>query len=139
MRGLGCLAAVAGLLVVQPARAESGPVAVRRIMSATRTATGQPIRLPQRKPRISVSEFTIAPGAKLPVHKHPFQRIAYVLAGRISVTIQDTGQTLVYQPGDMIVEVIDRWHFGTNVGRTPVRLLVIDEVEGNRPDTILKP
>ena len=85
-----------------------------------------------------MSEFTIAPGATLPVHKHPFPRFAYVLEGTLSVTDQDTGQTFTYKAGDMIVEVIDQWHFGTNIGQSPVRLLVIDEVEGDQPNTILK-
>lgn len=137
MSRLGRIAALAGLLVVAPARAEEG-VAVRPIGSATRTAAGQPIRLPQGDARVSMSEFTLAPGARLPVHKHPFPRFAYVLTGTLAVTDQETGRTIVYKPGDMVVEVVDRWHSGANAGPTPVRLLVIDEVAGDVSNTILR-
>lgn len=138
MRALKCSAVVTGLMVLGPAHAEDQAVVVRQIMSATRTASGQPISLPPKDARISVSEFTIAPGTRLPVHKHPFPRFAYVLQGNLSVTDQDTGQTFAYKPGDMIIEVVNQWHSGTNTGTAPVRLLVIDEVEGDRPNTILK-
>ena len=139
MKGLRVLAAVASLLLLKPLHADEGhAVVVRPIMSATQTASGQPISLPKVNARVSMSEFTIAPGATLPVHKHPFPRFAYVLEGTISVTDEDTRQTFVYKPGDMIVEVVNQWHFGTNVGQSPVRLLVIDEVEGDLSNTILK-
>ena len=140
MKSLGLLAAVASLMWAGPIRAEDGrAVVVRPIMSATQTASGQPIHLPGGDARVSMSEFTIAPGARLPVHKHPFPRFAYVLEGTLAVTVQDTGQTFIYKPGDMIVEVVDQWHFGENVGATPVRLLVIDEVAGNVSNTVVKP
>lgn len=133
------MAAAMALMICRPVHADDPPsVVVKQIMSATRTASGQPIVLPKKDARVSVSEFTIAPGAKLPVHKHPFPRLAYVLEGTLSVTDEETGQTFVYRPGDVIVEVVNQWHFGANVGPTPVRLLVIDEVEGSASNTILK-
>lgn len=140
MNRLGFLPAALGLLLNQPAHADQArPVVVRPIMSTTLTASGQPIRFPKGDARVSASEFTIAPGATLPVHKHPYPRLAYVLEGTLSVTDQDTKQTFVYHAGDLIVEVLDQWHFGSNLGRSPVRLLVIDEVEGNATNTIVKP
>ena len=130
---------LASVLPVQAAQADNGKaVVVTQIISATRTASGQPIILPKGKARVSVSEYIIPPGTKLPVHKHPYPRFAYVLEGTISVTVEDTGQTFVYKQGEMIVEVVNQWHFGKNVGPSPVRLLVIDEVAGNRSNTILR-
>lgn len=139
MRKLVSFTIVASLVLIQAAHADdANAVVVRQIMSATRTASGQPIILPRAEARVSVSEYTIPQGTTLPVHKHPFPRFAYVLEGTLSVTDEDTGQTFVYKQGEMIVEVVNQWHFGTNVGPSPVRLLVIDEVEGNRSNTILK-
>ena len=130
---------VVSLSFLQPAQADDArAVVVKQIMSTTRTASGQPILLPKVNARVSVSEFTIAPGAKLPVHKHPYPRFAYVLEGNLSVTDEDTGQTFVYKTGDMIVEVVNQWHYGTNIGQSPVRLLVVDEIEGNQSNTILR-
>ena len=40
--------------------------------------------------QVVVSSYEIAPGAVLPVHKHPFPRYAYVQAGHLRVTNNDT-------------------------------------------------
>ncbi len=137
---------VMSLLLVSPLHAEdqsarpsvASQVVVKPISSSGVTSSGQPIVLPRGHLQVTTSTYDIAPGAVLPVHKHPFPRFAYVLEGNLSVTDQDTGQTFLYKPGDMIVEVVNQWHYGENIGSSPVRLLVIDEVEGNAPNTILK-
>jgi quercetin dioxygenase-like cupin family protein len=109
-----------------------------RIFSATTTANGAPIVLPQGDVEVSVWTYDIPPGARLPVHKHPFQRYAYVLQGTLQVTDVERGHTSDYKPGDFIVEMVDAWHFGVNNGKEPVRLLVIDQVEKGQANTILK-
>jgi quercetin dioxygenase-like cupin family protein len=114
------------------------PVVVTPLASTNVTAAGQPIVLPQKDARVIASQFEIAPGATLPVHKHPHARYAYVLAGNLRVINAETGESTDYKPGDFIVEMIGLWHQGTNIGTDMVRLLVIDQVEGNEPNTILK-
>ena len=114
------------------------PITVTPIRSTTMTSTGQPITLPQGNVEVGASIFEIAPGAKLPVHKHPFARYAYVLAGTLQVTNVDTGHSDTFKPGDFIVEMIDQWHTGANVGSDPVKLLVIDQIEKGQPVTILR-
>ncbi|MFI0848395.1 cupin domain-containing protein [Mesorhizobium sp. IMUNJ 23232] len=114
------------------------PVVVTPLASTNVTAAGQPIVLPEKDARVIVSQFEIAPGASLPVHKHPHPRYAYVQAGNLRVTNVETGQSTDYKPGDFIVEMIGLWHQGANVGTDTVRLLVIDQVEGDEPNTILK-
>lgn len=114
------------------------PVVVTPLASTNTTAAGQPIVLPEKDARVIVSEYEIAPGATLPVHKHPHARYAYVQAGNLRVTNVETGQSTDYKPGDFIVEMIGLWHQGANVGTDTVRLLVIDQVEGDEPNTILK-
>ncbi len=141
---------VAALAFASPCHADShgaspdvaagakAPVTVRLVLSATTTASGQPIVLPQKDAQVIVSTYEIAPGAVLPVHKHPFPRYALVQAGSLRVTNADTGKSDDYKPGDFIVEVVDQWHYGTNTGADTVKLLVIDMVEKGRPNTILK-
>jgi quercetin dioxygenase-like cupin family protein len=51
-----------------------------------------------------------APGATLPVHKHPYPRYGYVLTGRLCVTNMETGQSDIYEPGDFILESVGQWH-----------------------------
>ncbi|HSI39994.1 MAG TPA: cupin domain-containing protein [Xanthobacteraceae bacterium] len=120
------------------ARAEAPPappVTVTPLASATSTASGQPIGFPAGPGRVVVAEYVIAPGARLPVHRHPYPRIGYVLQGTLEVVEERTGRVFSYKPGDVIVEVIGAAHFGRNTGSDPVRLVVFDttpaDVEGN--------
>ncbi len=132
-----CLVAIC-LAVSLPLMAASAsePVTVTQLLSTLTTASGQPIVLPHRNVRLVVSRFVIPPGATLPVHKHPSQRYAYVLSGRLSVTEDATRQVSSYQQGDFIVEMRDQWHFGAAVGDQPVILLVIDQMEDGQSNTV---
>lgn len=114
------------------------PVVITPLASTDVTAAGQPIVLPGADTRVVASMFEIAPGAALPVHKHPYPRYGYVLAGELRVTDVETGKSFDYKAGDFIVEMIERWHQGSNTGTETVRLLVIDQVEGDAPNTLLK-
>ena len=104
----------------------------------TQTASGKPIILPQKDVRVIVSTFDIAPGATLPIHKHPFARYGVVQAGTLKVTNVETNESKVYKTGDFIVEMIDQWHRAENIGDSAVKLLVIDQVEGAASNTVLK-
>ncbi|TGP55954.1 cupin domain-containing protein, partial [bacterium M00.F.Ca.ET.229.01.1.1] len=86
------------------------PVVVTPLASKTTTASGQPITLPPKNVEVQVSAYEIAPGATLPVHKHPFPRYAYVEAGTLKVTNVETGNSNTYKTGDFIVETIGQWH-----------------------------
>jgi len=147
MMRLAPVAIAAIALCAMPLHAESPraktadaakPVVVRPVASATVTSSGQPIVLPQKDAQVVVSSYEIAPGAVLPVHKHPFPRYAYVQAGHIRVTNKDTGKSEDFKPGDFIVEAVGQWHFGTNTGKDTVKLLVIDMVEKGKANTVLR-
>lgn len=130
---------IAQLMIVRAAHAADAPkVVVKPVVTTSTTASGQPITVPAN-PQVIVSTYEIPPGVTLPVHKHPFQRYAYVLAGNLSVVNKDTDQTYRYKTGDFIVEVLDQWHLGRNEGKTPVKLLVIDQVEPGTSNTVLAP
>jgi quercetin dioxygenase-like cupin family protein len=113
-------------------------VVVKQVASTAVTASGQPIRLPQKDVHVVVSTFDIPAGANLPEHKHPFARYAYVLAGVLRVTNVETGKSETYKQGDFIVEAIDQWHKATNIGADAVKLLVIDQMEGTGSNTVLR-
>jgi quercetin dioxygenase-like cupin family protein len=113
-------------------------VVVKQVTSTAVTASGQPITLPQKDVHVVVSTFDIPSGANLPEHKHPFARYAYVLAGTLRVTNVQTGQSETYKVGDFIVEAIDQWHKAANIGADAVKLVVIDQVEGEHGNTVLR-
>jgi len=118
--------------------AQTKPVTTAQIASQTVTAAGQPILLPAGPVRVTVTRFDIPPGATLPIHKHPYPRYAYVEQGHLTVTEADSGASHAYQTGDVIIEMIDRWHFGRNTGNEPVRLLVFDQVPEGATNTVLR-
>ncbi len=130
---------IAGLLslaCLAPAGAADTPVKSKIVISTTKTAIGQPIVLPAKDAQVIVTVLEIAPGTKLPRHKHPSQRYGYVLQGEITVEYEG-GQRQTFHTGDFIVEAIDVWHFGTSTGNVPAKLLVIDQVEAGKSNTIL--
>ncbi len=132
------LAAVLSTTTADALDSTNIPVVVTPLASKTTTASGQPITLPQKNVEVQVSRYQIAPGATLPVHKHPFPRYAYVEQGMLKVTNVETGASNTYKSGDFIIEMIGQWHQATNIGADPVKLLVIDQVEQGAKNTILK-
>ena len=102
------------------------------------TNTGQPILAPEGPLTLTVSRVTIPAKASLPVHKHPFQRYAYVESGSVTVRNLDTGTSVEFKPGSTIVEARDQWHTGTAMGDQPVVLLVIDQTPPGQANTVRK-
>ncbi|REF86062.1 quercetin dioxygenase-like cupin family protein [Methylovirgula ligni] len=106
-------------------------VVVTPLLTTVTTASGQPIILPRGRARLIVSTYVIAPGARLPVHRHLYPRYAYVLDGQLRVTEIKTHRKFDYKKGDFVAEMIGAEHFGENTGDIPLRLLVIDLVPKN--------
>ncbi len=124
------------------ARAADVPVVISPVIDTRVTATGQQIVLPQRDAELIVTRYVIQPGASLPVHKHPYQRYGYMLAGELKVTMAapgpDAGRVFDYKTGDFIVEVHDEWHSSIALGNSPTVLLVIDQVVAGHAPAVLK-
>ena len=111
---------------------------VTQLLSATATASGQQVTVPDH-PKIVVSTYEIPPHARLPVHKHPYARYAYVLSGDLAVVDTVAQKTYRYKAGDFIIEMRDAWHYGENTGDAPLRLLVIDQIPQNiSSNTVVK-
>lgn len=103
------------------------------------TNVGQELVVPDH-PTAVVSQTTIPVGARTPAHKHPYLRFVYVLDGTLTVVDEATGRTFEVGKGGFLPEMIGRWHHGENRGRTPVRLIAIDQVpEGVTTNTIMRP
>ena len=141
--GLSVVVGVA--LLIAPLRAEDKavtdveqPVKITPVLTSSVTASGQPIVMPQKDVQITVSTYDIAPGAKLPEHKHPFPRYGFMEAGTLRVTNTETGKSETYKQGGFILEAVDQWHKAENIGSDPVKLLVIDVMPKGAASTILK-
>ena len=124
-------------LLAAPLAAQEGSVSTP-VLDTTQTAAGQPIDPPDDDAQVIVTRLAIPPGVELPVHKHPFPRMAYVLAGQLVVTDVESGSETTYAQGDFIVEMTGTWHFGRNDGTGPLELLVIDTVPEGTSNTVLR-
>lgn len=133
------LAALALLAATPAAALAAEPAAVTQIVSTQTTITGQAVALPQGPVQVTAVTLVIPAGGKLPLHQHPFQRFAYVLSGKLSVTYVDQKLTKVFGPGDFLVEAVGQTHFGEALGSEPVRLLVIDQTPPGKTNTVLAP
>lgn len=118
--------------------ATPSPVRVEPISRTGVTTSGDPIRIPEGTDRMVTSKYTIAPGASLPVHKHPSPRYGYVLSGSIVVTNVETHRETTFHAGDMIVEDVGRWHEARNDGKEPVVLLVMDFLGSDGGNVVLR-
>ncbi|MDR6624438.1 cupin domain-containing protein [Caulobacter segnis] len=121
--------ALAAAFVTAASTAWSHPiegVGVAELLRSATTTSGAPITLPEGPLEAVVSRYSIAPYAALPVHKHPYVRLGYVMSGKLEVTNVETKHSRVFKAGEAIVEDIDQWHAAKNHHPQPVELLVID-------------
>jgi quercetin dioxygenase-like cupin family protein len=108
------------------------------VLRQSRTVTGQTLELPAGPSEMVVSVRDLPPGGLVPMHRHRWQRYAYVKTGRIRMTVGDTGLVREFGPGEIIVEPRGQWHEGRVVGDTPVRLIVLDQVPPGQSNMELK-
>ena len=89
------------------------------------------------QPEITIKRITIPPGVRLPMHKHPVINAGVLLRGTLAVE-SDEGKKLILNAGDSIVELVDRWHRGTNEGEEPAEILVFYAGTVGTPLTVKK-
>jgi quercetin dioxygenase-like cupin family protein len=170
-QGLAIVIGLVSLAVV--AVVGLGPAGARQDGTATVAAaspTAAPVvrellgrGLPPAAPdqTLDLVRYTVAPGARLPIHVHPGMQVAWiesgeltyhVLAGEVPVTRQvnqpiaapqeivAAGETTVLRPDDAIVETPGVVHFGENLGDEPVVIWAAMLIEdGQLPAIIVNP
>ena len=121
------LLCLTGLLLFAPLSLADGynqGVTSEVLKKAATTANGKKIAFPVTdKAEVTAAMVSITPGAETGWHRHPMPVYAYVLSGRLSVSLEDGG-LLSYAPGDVIIEVVEALHNGKNMGSDPVKLVV---------------
>ena len=132
---------IAAVCAASPALAADAPAAASGsgpILSTQTSIWGQPIMPPAGPIQVTASILEIPAGGTLPVHKHPYPRFGYLLAGRLEVTDTETGKTVTYETGQFAIDPVGQWHTGHALDDKPVRLLLIDQTPPGRSNTILK-
>ena len=118
--------------------ADAPKVSVTPVVRTNTTITGQRIVVPG-KPDVIVATAIFPPGARLPVHKHPYPHYVYVTTGTLTVVNVENAQTYQVQAGSFVAEPMNTWHYGINNGTVPLTMVVIDQVPaGVKSNMVLK-
>lgn len=89
-------------------------------------------------PEVTVARIRIPPGTTLEMHKHPVISAGLLLNGELTL-VTESGDTMRLDPGDSAVEVVNRWHYGTNEGSETAELVVFYAGVEDVPNTIKAP
>lgn len=105
--------------------AEAGPsVKVQKLIQSEKMWDGAALpSYPAGQPEITVIKVTIPPRSVLGWHKHPSINAGYLLSGMLTVVSED-GKQLTLKPGDALVELVDRYHYGRNDSNDPAEIIV---------------
>ncbi len=117
----------------------TGPVGLTLtpVLQASKTFTGQPIRFPQSDNQFVAVVAEVAPGGQVGRHLHPNPLFVYMLQGTLTIEMEGHG-THAFSAGEGLVEVVNTWHNGRNLGDTPVRFLIVFAAQEGTP-TIIRP
>ena len=74
---------------------------------------------------------------ELPMHKHDLVNIAYVKKGTLTV-ITDDNKEITLNEGEVLPELIGKYHYGKNTGNVPVELIVFYIGEKGTPLSVNK-
>jgi len=81
---------------------------------------------------VTAMSVEIAPGRETGWHLHTVPVYAYVMSGKLSVEM-DGGRRYEFSEGQVILEVMNTPHNGTNIGTVPVKLVVFYNGEQGKP------
>ena len=76
------------------------------------------------QPEISIVRYRFEPGASIPMHMHPVINAGVLLSGQLSITTK-SGEVIVVNAGEPLVELFREWHSGSNSGKEPADLIVV--------------
>lgn len=76
-----------------------------------------------KNPEATVLKIIIGVNEELPMHKHDLVNIAYVKKGTLTV-ITDDNKEITLHEGEVLPELIGKYHYGKNTGKEPIELIV---------------
>ena len=80
-------------------------------------------KLKIKTPEATVLKIIIDVNEELPMHKHDLVNIAYVKKGILTV-ITDDNKSITLHEGEVLPELVGKYHYGKNAGNEPVELIV---------------
>lgn len=94
-------------------------------------------KLKIKKPEVTVLKIIINVNEELPMHKHDLVNIAYVKKGTLTV-ITDENKEITLHEGEVLPELVGKYHYGKNTGDEPVELVVFYIGEKGTPLSVNK-
>ena len=94
-------------------------------------------KLKIKNPEVTVLKINIGVGEKLSMHKHDIVNIAYVKKGTLTVVTEDNKEITLHE-GEVLPELIGKYHYGKNSGDVPVELVVFYIGEKGSPLSVNK-
>ena len=94
-------------------------------------------KLKIKKPEVTVLKIIINVNEELPMHKHDLVNIAYVKKGTLTV-VTENNQEITLHEGEVLPELIGKYHYGKNTGNEPVELVVFYIGEKGTPLSVNK-
>ena len=91
---------------------------------------------PKGKPKVTVLKITIPPKTKLHKHYHPVINSGILLKGELKV-VDVNNNVLILKEGDVIVELVNKIHYGINEKNKPVEIVVFYAGAVDIPITVL--
>ncbi|MBQ8458485.1 cupin domain-containing protein [bacterium] len=76
-----------------------------------------------KNPEATVLRIIINVNEELPMHKHDLVNIAYVKKGTLTV-VTDDNKEITLREGEVLPELVGKYHYGKNTGNEPVELIV---------------
>jgi len=119
-----CLVCFSAVALAAPAYQTNVSTPIAR---SDTTIIGQKNKVP-KNPTVIFYSSVFAPGARTPVHKHPYPHYVYVEEGTLTIMQTDTGKSFEVEAGTFFLEMVNAWHYGINNGTVPARILVTDLV-----------
>ena len=74
---------------------------------------------------------------ELPLHRHDLVNIAYVKKGTLTVITEDCKEITLHE-GEVLPELVGKYHYGKNTGNVPVELIVFYLGEKGTPLSVNK-
>jgi quercetin dioxygenase-like cupin family protein len=113
-----------------------GQVEMTALLKTTTTAADQPIVYPPtNEPEVSIIVVEIPPGGETGWHSHPYPIFVYSLSGELSISFEN-GKTHHLLAGEAMMECLNMFHNGKNVGTAPVKLVISVMGEKGKPFTV---
>ena len=80
-------------------------------------------KYPDGNPEITILKIVVPPKTKLSLHKYSEINAGVLLKGNLTVVSKDN-DTLNLKAGESIIELVNAWHYGENLGTEPAEIIV---------------